>query len=91
MLQEVSELQGGLLKYIFINTSVSATAEAVTGCVASQDLHFVILGYFRVPDSHVINLKFPPGSRGSWGVTVFRFLMFSGGWKGAVPLSAWVR
>jgi len=33
--REVSELQRGVPRYIFINILVSATAEAMTGCAAS--------------------------------------------------------
>lgn len=79
-------------RYIFINISVSATAEVMTGCVASQNFNLVILGYSRVYDSHVINLKFPLDT----GVARERQgLMFSGGWKaapikGTVTVSSWV-
>lgn len=49
----------------------------MTGCVARLNFHLVMLGYSRVHDSHVTNLKFPPRHRSGWGETcchVFRWV-----------------
>lgn len=49
----------------------------MTGCVGRQNCHLLMLGYSRVHDSDVTNLKFPPRHRSGWGETrahVFRWV-----------------